>query len=81
MDNQEQENIKARQAASVRSARRRLWAADAACYYAQKRYSQTSRLSDRQLWESRQREVQQAVKDVEAPEQALVSEACNNGRF
>ncbi len=35
---------------AARSARQRLWAADVACYYAQKRYSQTRDAKDRQIW-------------------------------
>lgn len=35
----------------ARSARQRLWAADVACYYAQRRFSQTGKAADLRIWE------------------------------
>ena len=48
----------------ARSARQRLWAADVACYYAQRRFSQTGRAADRLIWESCQQETQKALTAV-----------------
>lgn len=56
----------------ARAARQRLWAAEVACYYAQKRFSQTSMKSDRLLWQDDQEEVHRAVTSLEAAEQALL---------
>lgn len=56
---------------SARSARRRLWAADVARYYAQKRYNQTEAPKDRQIWEGCQKESQGAEAAVREAERAL----------
>jgi len=57
---------------SARSARRRLWAADVARYYAQKRYNQTEAPKDRQIWEGCQRKFQEAAAAVREAERILV---------
>lgn len=54
----------------ARPARQRLWAADVACYYAQRRFSQTGRSADRLIWESCQRETQNALAAVREAERA-----------
>lgn len=54
----------------ARSARQRLWAADVACYYAQRRFSQTGRDADRRIWESCQQETQKALAAVREAERA-----------
>jgi hypothetical protein len=54
----------------ARSARQRLWAADVACYYAQRRFSQTGRAADRLIWESCQQETQNALAAVREAERA-----------
>ncbi len=56
--------------AIVSAARQRLWAAEVACYYAQKRFSQTGAAVDRLLWQDDQEEVSRAVASLEAVEQA-----------
>ena len=53
---------------AARSARWRLWAADIACYYAQRRFSQTGKATDRRIWESCQQEMQAAVASVREAE-------------
>ena len=58
-------------AAAARSARRRLWAADSARYYAQQRFSKTETTKDRLLWQSCQKESQEALAAVRAAEEAL----------
>ncbi len=58
--------------AVARAARQRLWAAEVACYYAQKRFSQTSTEADRRFWQDAQQEVRRAVTALEAAEQALL---------
>ncbi len=58
--------------ALARAARQRLWAAEVACYYAQKRFSQTGAAVDRLLWQDDQEEVRRAVTALEAAEQALL---------
>lgn len=55
----------------ARSARPRLWAADVAYYYAQRRFSQTGRAADRLIWESCQQETQKALMAVWEAERAL----------
>jgi len=55
---------------AARSARQRLWAADVACYYAQRRFSQTGRDADRRIWESCQQETQKALAAVREAERA-----------
>ena len=50
---------------AARSARQRLWAADVACYYAQRRFSQTGRAADRLIWESCQQETQKVLTAVQ----------------
>ena len=52
----------------ARSARQRLWAAGVACYYAQRRFSQTGRAADRLIWESCQQETQNALAAVREAE-------------
>lgn len=54
----------------ARSARRRLWAADVACYYAQRRFNQTGRAADRLIWESCRQETQNALTAVREAERA-----------
>jgi hypothetical protein len=72
MDTQEQLGGTQEQLASaVRSARQRLWAADAACYYAQRRFSQTENPKDRLIWERYQKEGQEALVAVRAAEKVL----------
>ena len=70
-------DIEEQLAAAVRSARQRLWAADAACYYAQKRFSQTENGKDRLLWEKHQKESQEALAAVRAAEEALAQRKTN----
>jgi len=57
--------------AIARSARQRLWAADVACYYAQRRFSQTGKATDRRTWESCQQETQNTLSSVREAERAL----------
>jgi len=67
-----------RPSADARAARQRLWAAEVACYYAQKRFSQTGAAVDRRLWQDDQEEVRRAVTALEAAEQAILrSEAAS----
>ncbi len=54
------------------AARQRLWAAAVACYYAQKRFSQTNTEADCRFWQNAQQEVRRAVTALEAAEQALL---------
>ena len=63
------------QEVAARSARRRLWAADVACYYAQKRFGQSEDAKDHQQWQSRQKESQEAAAAVREAEQALAQRA------
>ena len=55
----------------VTAARHQVWAADVACFYAQKRFSETGTPSDRRLWQERQEDARRAVASLEAAEQAL----------
>ena len=57
-------------AGAARSARQRLWTADVACYYAQRRFSQTGRAADRLIWESCRQETQKALAAVREAERA-----------
>ncbi len=56
---------------AARSARQRLWAADVACYYAQRRFSQTGKAADRIMWEGCQEETQKALVAVREAGRAL----------
>ena len=59
-------------AAAARSARRRLWAADSARYYAQQRFNKTETAKDRLIWQNCQKESQEALAAVQAAEEALI---------
>jgi hypothetical protein len=58
-------------AVAARSARRRLWAAEVACYYAQKRFSRTEDAKDRLIWQGYQKESKEALAAVREAEAAL----------
>jgi len=58
-------------AAAARSARWRLWAVDSARYYVQQRFSKTETAKGRLLWQSCQKESQEALAAVRAAEEAL----------
>ena len=51
-------------AAAARSARRRLWAADSARHYAQRRFSKTENARDRLIWQNCQKESQGGVSSL-----------------
>lgn len=57
---------------TARAARQRLWAADVACFYAKRRFDQSGRDADRQVWRARTQEAREAATALEAAEEALL---------
>lgn len=66
------ETEKERMQQTVRAARRRLWAADVACFYAQRRFDQSGRDADRKIWQARTQEVREAAAALETAEEAIL---------